>query len=57
LTLQDPEVVAAALEAFRRQPSLGYSDCLLLEIARKAGHLPFGTFDRKLGKMDGAVKL
>ena len=29
-------------------------DCLLLEIARKAGHLPLGTFDRDLGKLNGA---
>jgi hypothetical protein len=25
---------------------LGFSDCLILETARKAGHLPLGTFDR-----------
>src|SRR5215212_12241795 len=46
ITLQDSDVIAAALEHFRRTPSLGFSDCLLLEIARKAGHLPLGTFDR-----------
>ena len=46
LTLQDPDVVAAALEVFRGRPSLGFSDCLSLEVARKAGHLPLGTFDR-----------
>jgi predicted nucleic acid-binding protein len=57
LTLQDPEVVSAALDSFRKQPSLGYSDCLLLELARKAGHLPLGTFDRNLGKLDGAERL
>ena len=57
LTLQDPDVVAAALNDFRRHPSLGFSDCLLLELARKNGHLPLGTFDRNLGKQDGAQKL
>ena len=57
LTLQDPDVVAAALETFRTKPALGFSDCLLLEIARKAGHLPLGTFDRHLSKLDGADKL
>ena len=46
LTVQDPEVVAAALDRFRERPAVGFSDCLLLEIARKAGHLPLGTFDR-----------
>ena len=57
LILQDREVVAAALEIFRSRPALGFTDCLLLEVARKAGHLPLGTFDRNLGKVDGAEKL
>jgi hypothetical protein len=30
---------------------------LVLEVARKAGHVPLGTFDRELGKLDGAEKL
>ena len=57
LTLQEPEVVSAALEHFRRKPALGFSDCLLLEVARKAGHLPLGTFDRDLGKQHGTERL
>ena len=57
ITLQDPDVVTAALTHFRRKPSLGFSDCLVLEIARKAGHLPLGTFDRDLGRLDGAQRL
>ena len=57
LTLQDPDVVAAALNEFRAKPAVGFSDCLLLEIARKAGHLPLGTFDRSFGKLDGAERL
>jgi len=57
LTIQEPEAVAAALETLRRRPALGFSDCLLLELARKAGHLPMGTFDRYLGKVDGATRL
>jgi predicted nucleic-acid-binding protein len=57
LTLQDADVVALALEHFRARPSLGFSDCLVLEIARKAGHLPLGTFDKRFGKLDGAVCL
>lgn len=57
LTLQESDVVSAALETFRTKPALGFSDCLLLEVARKAGHLPLGTFDRDLGKLDGAEKL
>ena len=57
ITLQEVEVVSAALEHFRRKPALGFSDCLLLEVARKAGHLPLGTFDRDLGKLHGAERL
>ncbi|SRR6266568_1302143 len=57
LTVQDSEVVAAALERYRRKPSVAFTDCLLLEIARKAGHLPLGTFDRELGKLPGAQRL
>lgn len=55
LTLQDQDVVATALQNFRKRPGLGFSDCMLLELARKAGHLPLGTFDRALGKLDGAL--
>ncbi len=57
LTLQDSDVVAAPLELFRSRPALGFSDCLMLQLARKAGHLPLGTFDRALGKVEGAQKL
>jgi predicted nucleic-acid-binding protein len=55
--VEDPPTVAAALARFRSRPALGFSDCLILEIARKAGHLPLGTFDRELGKIDGARRL
>jgi predicted nucleic-acid-binding protein len=57
LVLQDAEAVAGALELFRARPALGFSDCLMLQSARKAGHLPLGTFDRKLAKVEGAQKL
>ena len=57
LTLQDSEAVAAALDLFRSRRALGFSDCLMLEIARKAGHLPLGTFDRNLAKADGTQRL
>ena len=57
LTVQDADTVEAALEQFRKRPALGFSDCLILEVARKAGHLPLGTFDRDLGKLEGTHKL
>ena len=57
LTIQDAEVVVAALEQYRSNPRMSFSDCLVLAIARKAGHLPIGTFDRRLARLDGAQKL
>jgi len=57
LTIQESDSVAAALEQYRNRPALGFSDCLILETARKAGHLPLGTFDRNLSKLDGAERL
>lgn len=57
LTVQDPEVVAAALSLFRSTPALGFSDCLMLQLAERSGHLPLGTFDRKLAKIAGAQRL
>jgi predicted nucleic-acid-binding protein len=57
LTVQDSETVAAAVAQFRDQPRVGFSDCLMVEVARKAGHMPLGTFDRDLGKVDGAQRL
>jgi predicted nucleic-acid-binding protein len=42
-TFQDPDVLEAALA--------------ILEIARKAGHMPLGTFDRNLAKVHGAQRL
>ena len=57
LTLQDSGVVSAALNHFRERPRLGFSDCLVLEVARKSGNLPMGTFDRNLAKIEGAERL
>ena len=57
LTIQDSDVVSSALEHFRKRSALGFSDCMLLEIARKAGHLPLGTFDRGLSKLPDAEKV
>jgi predicted nucleic-acid-binding protein len=57
LSLQDADVVYAALVHYRTVPALGFSDCLVLEIARKAGHLPLGTFDKRLSKLSGAERL
>ena len=57
IALEDADVVAAALAHFRDKPTIGFSDCLIVEIARKAGHLPLGAFDRALSRLDGAERL
>ena len=57
LVMQDADTVNAALTHFQSKPALGFSDCLVLEIARKAGHLPLGTFDKALSKLANVQKL
>jgi predicted nucleic-acid-binding protein len=57
LSVQDADVVGRALMQFRARPALGFSDCLVLEVARKAGHLPLGTFDRGLSRLEDAERL
>jgi predicted nucleic-acid-binding protein len=57
LTLQDSDVVAAALDNFRKRTAVDFSDCLVLGIAKKAGHIPLATFDRDFGKMEGVKRL
>jgi predicted nucleic-acid-binding protein len=57
LTLQQAEVVASALLRYRTRTTVDFSDCLVLEIARKAGHVPVGAFDRNFGKLDDVQQL
>ena len=57
LVIQDADTVNAALTHFQSQPALSFSDYLVLEIARKAGHLPLGTFDKALSKLANTHKL
>jgi predicted nucleic-acid-binding protein len=57
LSLQEPAVVTSALDLFRSRPAVGFSDCLLLAIARGAGHVPLGTFDRDLARLAGAQRV
>jgi len=57
LVLQDADTVAAALAHFKRRPALGFSDCLVLEIARKAGHTPLGSFDKALTTLPQTQRL
>jgi predicted nucleic-acid-binding protein len=57
LTIQDADVVKAAVEQFRRKPRIHFTDCLILEVARKAGHIPLGTFDHLLSQLPGTKQL
>jgi predicted nucleic-acid-binding protein len=57
LVLQDADVVAAAVAQFRAKPALGFSDCLVLAIASKAGHLPLATFDKAAGRLADTRRL
>jgi predicted nucleic-acid-binding protein len=57
LTIQDADVVGAALRQFRQRSSVSFSDALIVEVARKNGHVPIGTFDRHLSKLDGVQRL
>lgn len=57
LTLQDAEVVTSALDHYRTHSVVDFSDCLVLEIARKAGHLPVATFDRNFAKLSDVRRL
>lgn len=57
ITVQDADVIQLALEHFRVRGGIDFSDCLVLEIARKAGHLPVATFDRDFAKLEGVQRL
>jgi predicted nucleic-acid-binding protein len=57
LTLQDADVVQAALAQFQEHSEVEFSDCLALAIARKAGHLPLATFDRDFAKLTDVERL
>ena len=57
LVVQEPDIVAAAARRLRSGGGSDFADCMILEVARGAGHLPLATFDRKLAKVEGAVRL
>ena len=57
LTVEGSEVVTGALQRYQGTSGVSFSDCLVLEVARKAGHVPLGTFDRRLAKLPGATRV
>src|SRR5438309_78813 len=50
VVVQDADVAGRAVDEFRKHPSIGFSDCLIVEQARKTAHLPIGTFDQRLAR-------
>jgi len=57
LVVQEPEVVADALAMFESHNGVSFSDCMLLAVSKKAGHLPLGTFDAKFARLPGTKKI
>lgn len=57
LLFQDAELVQAAVVVFSEKPGIQFADAIILESARRAGHLPLGTFDRKLATRAGTVRI
>lgn len=57
LHLEDEGAVARVLAHFRRSGKVDFTDCLILEIARAAQHLPLVTFDKALSRLPDTVHL
>ncbi|MGH7654333.1 MAG: PIN domain-containing protein [Gemmatimonadaceae bacterium] len=57
IVVQDADLAARALAEFQKRPSIGFSDCLIVEQARKSGHVPIGTFDRALARLPGVTRV
>ena len=57
LALQDRDVVEKALQDFKKHPAIGFTDCLIVQVARKLGHRPIGTFDRSMSRLDDVSRL
>ena len=57
IAIQDADVVRAALADFRQHPKVEFTDCMIVAIARKAGHGPVGTFDKALAQVDQVTGL
>lgn len=51
LVLDVPDVVREALAEFESSANVGFSDCLILATARARGHVPLGSFDKRLAKL------
>ena len=54
--LERPAEVATALVSYRSSRA-DFADCVLLANAQAAGMLPLATFDRRLAKVTGALRI
>ena len=54
--IEERDTARQALEDFRAT-NADFADCLILEIARKAGQVPLLTFDKALARLDGVERL
>jgi predicted nucleic-acid-binding protein len=54
LTIENPEVVTAAVGQMKANRRIDFADAMIVEMARRAGVAPLLTFDRALSKVDGA---
>lgn len=57
VVLQDADVVRTALNEFKGHAGVDFADCMIVAIARKAGHTPVGTFDKALAPMEGVAAI
>ena len=56
IALEMPDLITCALALFKHG-KIEFSDALALEVARRSGHLPLATFDKRLAKAVGAELL
>ena len=57
MVVQDADLARRAVAVFRKHPSVGFSDCLIVELARRSANLPLGTFDRSLSRIEGTERI
>lgn len=51
LSVQNTAMVRSALDSYRAHEGVDFTDCLVVAIAGKHGHVPVGTFDKKLSRL------
>jgi predicted nucleic-acid-binding protein len=57
LVLQDAEVVGRALDMYASNKRVSFTDCLIAQVAAKAGHTPLGSFDKAMAALEGVESI